>query len=115
MDKRQRYFKGLSEDKKVRRIIKECYKQKPARSVAPLWDEDRSVADGDEAYIDFGFLPEGSSDWSDEDIVDYLDDGYRMTIRSPYDCTGRPFTRWFHWHRNPCGRVSFTHHVGIDV
>lgn len=79
-------------------------------------------ADDDyEAYTEYGFLsnykgePLDGIEYTDEDIREFIDDNMRMRIYSPYDCTGKLFTMWVEWHRNPSGLISYRHRVGLDV
>lgn len=54
-------------------------------------------------------------DLTDEEINQFFNDEMWVRIYSDYDCTGRSFTRFIHWHRNPCGLISYQHHMGIDI
>ena len=66
----------------------------------------------DEYWTEYGFL--SGTDYSDEEVREIIDE-MRYRICSPYDCTGKPFTMWIDWHRNPSGLISFVHRVGLDV
>lgn len=66
-----------------------------------------------ESFREYGFL-KGSENWDDEDIKEWVDSEW-MDIRSPYDCTGKVFTAYIGWHRNPNGIISFVHCKAIDV
>ena len=102
-------------DKKAQRLLKKVYGKRPARVIPPLIDEER-IGDVDGEYFTlYGFLPERFNDWEDDEIREYLDEYMVEEIRSPYDCTGKRFTRWYTFHRNPCGRISCIHRMGIDV
>ena len=90
----------------------------------------RTDSDG-EGYVEYGFvMPERmvydyDSDvetlWeaymsiSDPEVTEWFMENVIITIYSPYDCTGMPFTRRLDWHRNPSGLVSYVHHVEYDV
>ena len=50
----------------------------------------------------------------DDETLDEAANNMRIEIRSPYDCTGQPFTHWIHWNRTPAG-VVFVHCIGLDV
>lgn len=52
---------------------------------------------------------------TDDDIREFVDECMMVRIYSDYDCTGRPFTRWIDWHRNPCGLISYVHAMALDV
>lgn len=58
---------------------------------------------------------EDPDDWTDEEIEEYIMDavGY-PPINSPYDCTGKRFTAWTSWSRQPVGIVMI-HIWGLDV
>lgn len=58
---------------------------------------------------------EDPDDWTDEEIEEYIMDevGY-PPICSPYDCTGRRFTRWCSFSRQPVGIVMI-HAWGTDL
>ena len=71
--------------------------------------------DGEGGY-DYRILPvEDPDSWTDEEIEEYImcEVGY-PPICSPYDCTGKRFTRWCSWKRKPCGIVMI-HSWGLDV
>ena len=116
MNKKDRYFDGMTADPKFRRLAKLLYKQKPAPEILSLSEEPRI---GDyhrdyDAFTEYGFLPEKCNAWSDDAIDEYVDD-LRERVTSPYDCSGQRFTHWITWHRNPNGRISVVHRLGIDV
>jgi hypothetical protein len=75
----------------------------------------------DDTYIEYGFLsnykgqPINGNEYTDDEVRDFIEDGYIMRINSPYDCTGKLFTMQFDWHRNPSGLISYRHMVGRDV
>ena len=76
----------------------------------------RYCSDDDwESYIEFGFLPDYTRTYSDEEVEEWIDDYMRMVINSPYDCTGKLFSAWIDWHRNPTGLISYRHCIGIDI
>lgn len=58
---------------------------------------------------------EDPDDWTDEEIEEYIMDevGY-PPICSPYDCTGKRFTAWTHWSKQPIGIVMI-HSWRLDV
>ena len=115
-------MRKMTETQKLHRLLKKIYRQgKPAEHPS-LMDCDRYHCGEDdfETCIEYGFLPEklygkNSSECLDETIDEWINDYIWRTINSPYDCTGKLFTRWISWHRNPCGRISFVHHLGIDI
>ena len=54
-------------------------------------------------------------DWTDEEIEEFIMDevGY-PPICEPWDCTGKRFTRWCSWNRQPIGIVMI-HAWGTDL
>ena len=103
--------------KREKRIIKKMFKQPQWCGIPSLMDEERigGCNESGEYFSLFGFLPENFSKYSNEEIRDLLNDFMWEEIRSPYDCTGERFTLWIAFHRNPCGRISYVHRMGIDV
>lgn len=79
----------------------------------------------DEGWKSYGFvLGEQFADWydvettndlTDDEITEWFDGNMRVIDDSPYDCTGRVFTRYIHWHRNPDGAISYVHAVAMNV
>lgn len=104
-------------DKKEKRIIKKMFKQPQWRGIPSLMDEERlgGFNESGDNFSLFGFLPEKFSKYSDAEIRELLNDLMREEIYSPYDCTGKRFSRWINFHRNPCGRISYVHRLGVDV
>ena len=74
----------------------------------------RHESEDDPDYVEYGFAEGDFTGWTEEEIQEYLD-GFRYEIHSPYDCTGKPFTKYIHGHVNPDGRLSICHHVGADI
>ena len=116
-------MKRSKEEMLYRRILKRWYKTDHARSnawaeitmrTAPLTDKSRiySGADDWDTYTEYGFL--NGTDYTDEELDEIRED-MRLRVTSPYDCSGQRFTMWITFHRNPCGLISYTHKVGIDV
>ena len=60
-------------------------------------------------------VSEDPDDWTDEEIEEYIMDevGY-PPICEPWDCTGKRFTRWCSWSRQPIGIVMI-HAWGTDL
>ena len=116
MNRQIRDFEGMTADPKFRRFVKTVFKQRPALLLPSLSDEPRvgNCSEDGETFTEYGFLPEKCNTWSDEEIEERIDD-MREYVNSPYDCSGQRFTMWITWHRNPGGRVSFVHRLGIDV
>lgn len=63
-----------------------------------------------EGSTEYGIL-KGS--YTPHEIQELVDENW-MTIRSPYDCTGRTFTVDIHARQTPAGLV-FIHRMGLDV
>lgn len=107
----------MFEEKKVRKAFSKLFNQRPWKGIPSLMDEERigNATEDGEYFSLFGFIPEKFNKYSDEEIQELLDECMREEIRSPYDCTGKRFTMWIDFHRNPCGRISYVHRMGIDV
>lgn len=84
----------------------------------PMYEGWRTVCRdeyGEDGY-DYRILQAGDpADWTDEEIEEYImcEVGY-PPINSPYDCTGKRFTAWTSWSRQPIGIVMI-HSWGLDV
>lgn len=104
-------------DKKEKRILKRAFRLSPWQGIRSLMDEERigNASEDGEGFTEYGFLPEKLGVYSDEEIQEWIDENMWEEIRSPYDCTGKRFSRWINFHRNPCGRISYVHRMGIDV
>lgn len=103
--------------KREKRIIGKMYRQSPWRGIRSLMDEERigDVSEDGIYFSEYGFLPEKMNKYSDEEIAEWINENMREEIRSPYDCTGLRHTYWIHFHRNPCGLISYVHSLGIDL
>lgn len=108
-------------DKKEKRVLKRALKQicklSPWQGICSLMNEERigNANEDGEGFTEYGFLPDKLSVYSDEEVQEWIDENMWEEIRSPYDCTGKRFSYWIHFHRNPCGRISYVHRMGIDV
>lgn len=115
----------MIDPKKERKLLKKFFSQKPIKPMISLSETPRQrckayYEDGVRKYnyeglCEYGFLPEPLWKYSDEEIKEYIDEEMWVNIYSPYDCTGKLFTQWITFHRNPCGSVSFVHSMGLDV
>ena len=103
--------------KREKKIIRKIYRQSPWRGIRSLMDEERigDASEDGESFTEYGFLPEKLSEYSDEEIQEWIDENMWEEVCSPYDCTGWRVSHWLHFHRNPCGRISYVHSLGIDV
>lgn len=107
--------------KEIRRIrdkIAQIDREFPDPLEKPLTERWRGTIDEDcgESGYDYRILPtENPDDWTDDDIDEYImcEVGY-PPINSPYDCTGKRFTMWTSWSRQPIGIVMI-HAWGLDV
>lgn len=100
-------------NKKEKRILKKIFKEQESKPVQSLTEEPRYFSKDDEYeyFSEYGFL---GYDLTDEEIHEIVYDMV-LTINSPYDCTGKPFTCWITAHKNPSGLVSYVHRIGLDV
>ena len=82
----------------------------------PLTKEFRVRYDEDgEGCKEYGILPEDGTETTDEEIREYIKDYIELPpINSPYDCTGKRFTRWVDYKRTPAG-IVIIHATGLDV
>lgn len=102
----------------MKKEYKECHGYcKPPKPIPPLWDGTipRHHCDPDdyESWVEYGFIV-NSEDWTDEDVREWVDEEW-VRVTSPYDCSYQTFTNGIHWHRNPCGLISYQHYKSIDV
>ena len=91
--------------------------RKPSAPRPSLLDAPHTYCSDDdwEHYIEFGFLPDYTRTYSDEEVEDWIDDRMRMRVTVPWDCSGQLFSAWIDWHRNPSGLISYRHCIGIDI
>ena len=97
-------------------INKRVYKQKDDYKVPSLLDDWHIHYNNEDAetWVEYGlFNP--PDNLTDREITECLYDEFEMRICSPYDCTGKAFTMWIDWHRNPNGMISVIHYKGLDV
>lgn len=106
--------KDLMEQAFFRNINKKTYNQKVGKPLLSLRDKERVYQKEDdyEAWTEYGFFE--ADKMTDEEIQECINDMW-ITVNSPYDCTGKEFTMWITWHRNPCGLISVIHRKGLDV
>lgn len=112
--------KDMVKYKEVRKFLKNLGKGEVKRRshgdryAMSLQDEPRRIARDYDSFVEYGFYE--ADGYTDEEITEFLDEEYRIPhYCSPYDCTGKAFTMFLEWHRNPCGLISFRHTVGYDV
>lgn len=120
----------------LREILKDEAKRASRGKVDPLGEsilhKDRTRATGDESWVDYGYILPGDivfdfdpdvtpTEWdayldlTDEEVNEWIEENVVVRIYSDYDCTGRAFTTSVDWHRNPCGLISYQHHMTIDI
>lgn len=116
-------------DKKTKRLFSRLYKKNRRvtedRLAESLMYSERFKGDSDGGCTYYGFLlgedfadmfdVETTFELTDEDIRMWIDSHMRIENNSPYDCTGREFTCWIDWHRNPCGAISYVHRTALDI
>ena len=107
--------------KEVRKFLKNMGKKDIERRshgdryAVSLFEGPRRIAKDYDSCVEYGFIVDGD-DCTDEEIKEFLDENVRIPhYCSPYDCTGKAFTMFLEWHRNPCGLVSFRHTIGRDI
>lgn len=94
-------------------VNKKVYNKKVGVPPKSLQDDWHVLYDEDgEGWKEYGFFE--AEDMTDEEINEYVE-AMRVEIHSPYDCTGKAFTMWIDWHRNPCGWISVVHRLCLDV
>lgn len=79
----------------------------------------RTVVDDDDLAVsgtDFRIVVlEEGEEWTDEEIEEFIqDEVVYPPIWEPWDCTGKRFTRWYTWRRQPVGIVMI-HAWGTDL
>ena len=104
--------------RKIRNELKRIDREFPDPLEKPITEGWRCYIDkkyGESGYHYRIFKSADPDDWTDEDIEEYImsEVGYGH-INSPYDCTGRLFTRWCSWSKTPAGIVMI-HAWGLDV
>ena len=107
--------KAMQAEKRFRKVLKAHYKSHTrggGDSLARPLTEAKRVHGEWDSWTEFGFL---CGDYSDEEMQEFVDSIRIRPRYSAYDCTGEAFTMWIHWHRNPSGKISIVHHIGLDV
>ena len=96
----------------IKRIIRKNFNQGEAIETLPLTEATRFGDFDCEYWTEYGlFDGAGMGDGEVQEVIDEM----RYRVYSPYDCTGKPYTVWISWHRNPSGLISYIHRVGLDV
>lgn len=104
-------------NKHTKKFLRDVYNKRPKEKTLSLMECPRigGYSEDGENFSIYGFLPDRFSQYTDSEVREYLDENMREEIYSPYDCTGKRFTEWISFHRNPNGRISYVHRMGIDV
>ena len=112
--------KDMVKYKEVRKFLKNLGKGEVKRRshgdryAVSLQNEPRRIAKDYDSCAEYGFIE--ADGCTDGEIREWLDENVRIPhYCSPYDCTGKAFTMFLDWHRNPCGLVSYKHTIGYDV
>ena len=109
---RKKYVRKIRDElKRIDRIYQDPL-EKPITEKWRTQVDDEYGEDGKDYRI---LVVENPDDWTDEEIKEYIMEevGY-PPINSPYDCTGKRFTAWTSWSRQPVGIVMI-HSWGLDV
>lgn len=103
--------KVRADTKRQYRAKAKCFHDPLAK---PLTEASRTRQDPNdwESMTEYGIDP-GLSDYTDDELREFFEE-QEICILSPYDCTGKVFTRWISWSRTPAG-VAFIHRKGLDV
>lgn len=122
---RRGVFTGITDretEKKLRKILKNIEKRKLRNVKDPyavsLMDEPRKGCGSIDGYVEYGLyeLSEEQERMTEQELRDEIYEAFAIPVwHSQYDCTGRAFTQFISFHKNPCGLVSIIHHVGFDV
>ena len=64
-----------------------------------------------EYWYDYCIFEDGGE--SDEKIQQYVD-SLQVHNYTPYDCSGKPVTRWLHWKRVAAG-IVIIHELALDI
>lgn len=131
-------------DKRLRKVLRSVYRDRKIigsgivvhdsedRLKRGLRASDRVRYDDDgESWMVYGYIMPSDilhhfanrkdHDWgdylslTDDEVQEFVDECMTVRIFSDYDCTGKAFTRWIDWHRNPCGLISFVHAMSVDL
>lgn len=112
----EEYGRDSDKYKNMKRAAKKSLNRGDDYEWDSMIDSPRSGCGDDnwDTMVQYGFFDGHNK--SDADVREFIDEYIRIRPPySPYDCTGRPFTMYVHWHRNPSGLISFVNHIGLDV
>ena len=103
--------------KATKRFLKKtCGARKPAPTKSLQFEERKRWLEDEESSVEYGFLPfDWDNDMVKEDVEEWLSENMEIHNYSPYDCTGKLFTKWIDWHVNPDNSISFIHRMGLDI
>ena len=116
-------IKRKNDEKVVRKILKRFVKNqlrdvKDSYEQKSLMDMPRKYWESYDGYVEYGLyeLTEAQKNMSEKELRDLIYEEFAIPEwHSQYDCTGKAFTQFINFHKNPCGLVSIIHHVGFDV
>ena len=122
---RRGVFTGITDretEKKLRKILKNIEKRKLHNVKDPyavsLMDEPRKGCGSFDGYVEYGLyeLSEEQERMTEQELRNEIYEEFAIPEwHSQYDCTGKAFTEYISFHKNPCGLISIIHHVGYDV
>ena len=120
----------------LRELAKDEAKRASRWKVDPLGesllrkDRTRRKSPSGESWVEYGYVypadvvydydPE-VGEWetylslTDAELDEWFRDNMETHPSYEWDCTGQPCTVSIDWHRNPCGLISFQHHLALDI
>lgn len=115
-------LKTTCDKKTLHKILKRYVKNKTRDSKDPydisLMEQPRVGNASYDGYTKYGLyeMTEDQKQMTDEELRDLIYETFAIPAQhSPYDCTGKAFTEFISFHKNPCGLLSIVHHIGYDV
>ena len=115
-------IKNKRDEKIVRKFLRRCAKTQMHNLKDPykvsLMESPRKGNGSYDGYVEYGLyeLSEEQKRMTEQELRDEIYEAFAIPVwHSPYDCTGKAFTEYINFHKNPCGLVSIIHHVGYDV
>lgn len=115
-------IKNKRDEKIVRKFLKRHAKTQMHNLKDPykvsLMESPRKGNGSYDGYVEYGLyeLSEEQKRMTEQELRDEIYEAFAIPVwHSPYDCTGKAFTQFISFHKNPCGLVSIIHHVGYDV
>ena len=113
MDTKSKAFR-----KALKNFYKHTHRGESDGLLPSLQDWERVCYDDNDGYGDrcteYGFLPDWAESYTDEELEELKKDMWCRVPNVPWDCTGAWFTQWINFHRNPNGKISYTHRKAVD-